>query len=234
MTDSDVAREIAGRLGVELSTDADAESQEERFDYLIQDNQLDIVFLLERARRIGYDLYVEASSRGRTIYFGPSINRSLPEFELVYGKSLIQFQPNLDTSNQVYQVTVRGWDAVNRERFEQTVTRQDIAVKGLGCSALQDALEQSFEDKEEVVSDAPVNSVQEATTLARELLEKNAKDMVKGAGSTVGLPELRAGTVLHIGGLDECFNGRYFVTGSTHTIGGNGYTTQFECRREEL
>ena len=62
----------------------------------------------------------------------------------------------------------------------------------------------------------------------------NAKQMVKGSGSTVGLPELRAGTVLHIGGLDECFNGRYFVTGTTHTIGGSGYTTKFDCRLEEL
>ena len=147
---------------------------------------------------------------------------------------MIQFQPNLDTSNQVYQVTVKGWDAVNKDRFEKTVTRQDIAVSGLGCPAFQEALEQSFEEKEEVVSDAPVNSLQEATTLARELLQENAKEMVKGTGSTVGVPELRAGTVLNISGLDECFNGRYFVTGTTHTIGGSGYKTQFECRREEL
>ena len=33
-----------------------------RFDYLIQDNQYDIVFLMERARRIGYDLVVEERS----------------------------------------------------------------------------------------------------------------------------------------------------------------------------
>ncbi len=33
------------------------------YDYLLQDNEYDIVFLLERARRIGYDLFVEEGDR---------------------------------------------------------------------------------------------------------------------------------------------------------------------------
>ena len=233
-TDGEIARQIAGRLGVTITTDADAEAAEERFAYLIQDNKLDIVFLLERAKRLGYDLYIEAGSGGKSIYFGPTVNKRQPEFELHYGKSLIQFQPNLDVSNQVYKVTVKGWDAINKTHFEQTVSRGEIRVKGINCPTLQAALEESFKEKEETVSDAPVNSPQEAITLAREYLEENAKQMVKASGSTVGLPELRSGTVLHIGGLDDCFNGRYFVTGTTHTIGGSGYTTQFQCRLEEL
>jgi Bacteriophage probable baseplate hub protein len=35
-------------------------------------------------------------------------------------------------------------------------------------------------------------------------------------------------------GLGERFSGRYFLTATTHTIADGGYTTQFECRREEL
>jgi len=70
-----------------------------------------------------------------------------------------------------------------------------------------------------------------------------AKEMVKASGSTVGLPNLRAGSVLEIRGVGEKspsrpprgrFGGRYFVTQTTHTIADGGYTTQFECRREEL
>lgn len=229
MTDSEIAKQIASRLGVDIVTDPAAEAQEERFAYLLQDNQLDIVFLRERAKRIGYDIYIDRSGGEKTIYFVPSGSARQSTFELVYGKSLIQFQPNLDTSNQVSQVQVRGWDAVNKQPIEQTVTRQDI-----GVSAGQPELDRSFQDREEVVSDLPVNSVQEATTLAREFLQENAKSMIKGTGSSVGFPELRAGTAVEIGGLDELFNGRYFVTGTTHAIGGSGYTTQFECRREEV
>jgi phage protein D len=50
----------------------------------------------------------------------------------------------------------------------------------------------------------------------------------------VGLPDLRTGCVVQISGVGKRFSGRYFVTGTTHTIGDGGYTTRFECRREEL
>ena len=75
---------------------------------------------------------------------------------------------------------------------------------------------------------------EEAAKLAKEILEGIAKDMVKGTGSVPGLPDIRAGTVLLIDGLGKRFSGRYFVIGTTHTIGDSGYTTQFECRREEV
>ena len=39
---------------------------------------------------------------------------------------------------------------------------------------------------------------------------------------------------MNIDGVGTRFSGRYFVTSTTHTIGDSGYTTQFECRREEL
>ncbi len=230
MTDSEVAKEIAARLGVDIRTDPEAESQEERIAYLVQDNQYDLVFLRERAKRIGYEIYIDRQDGEKTIHFKPSVGGSRSSFELVYGKSLIQFQPNLDTSNQVSQVTVRSWDCINKQTIEQTITRNDISVSSPGGSEM----EQAFADRSEIVADMPVNSAQEATTMAREFLQENAKSMIKGTGSTVGVPELRAGTLVEIGGLDELFNGRYFVTGTTHTIGGNGYTTQFECRREDL
>ncbi len=57
--------------------------------------------------------------------------------------------------------------------------------------------------------------------------------MIQGSGSTVGVPTLRAGTIIFIEKLGERFSGRYFVTSTTHTIGDGGYTTQFNCRREE-
>jgi phage protein D len=40
--------------------------------------------------------------------------------------------------------------------------------------------------------------------------------------------------VIEIDGLGARFSGRYFVTATTHAIGDSGYTTQFECRLEEL
>jgi uncharacterized protein len=235
MTDNEIARQVAGRLGLPICTDENAAGIQERYGYIFQDNQYNILFLLERARRIGYDLFVEELPQGGSrLYFGPSVNLRQVTYELNYGRSLIEFQPNLTTANQVAEVTVRGWNAMKKEPIEVTVNRNQIRTRGVGSEGGQERIEQAFNQREEVIVDHPINSEQEALTLARETLERIAKDMVKGSGSVVGLPDLRAGSVVYLTGLGKRFSGRYFLTATTHAIGDGGYTTQFECRREEL
>jgi phage protein D len=231
LTDSRIAQQIGTRLGVTMVT---RPGTEETYDYLLQDNQYDIVFLMQRARRVGYDLFVQEEASGSSIYFGPSQNVSKVAYKLKYGASLIEFKPTLSTANQVGKVTVRGWDNKQKRKIEATVTRQQLATKGVGAAANEGEIENAFATREEVITDKPVATEQEARTLAKETLENIAKDMIKGSGSTVGLPDLRAGSIVLIEGLGKRFSGRYFVNATTHTIGDGGYTTQFECRKEEL
>jgi uncharacterized protein len=235
-TDSEIARQIAGRLGIQIRTEPNAERQEERYGHLFQDNQYDILFLLNRARSIGYELLVEETAAGEPrLYFGPSDQVGpRPVYQLNYGDSLIEFQPTLTTANQVGEVVVRGWDRVRKRAIEGRAKRSELRTKGVGERGGQPVIEQSFNQRHEVIVDLPVNSRQEAKTLARETLERIAKDMVKGSGSVVGLPDLRAGSVVVLDGLGTRFSGRYFVTKTTHSIDDGGYTTRFECRREEV
>ena len=58
--------------------------------------------------------------------------------------------------------------------------------------------------------------------------------MVTAKAKTIGLPSLRAGTRVNIQGIGARLSGTYFVTKTTHTLGENGYTTEFDCRREDL
>lgn len=236
LKDSEIAEEIAGRLGLDIRTDPTAKANEERFEYLFQDNQYDILFLWGRARSLGYDLFVEEDpdSGESRLYFGPTVNLVQTTYRLSYGKSLIQFQPDLTTANQVGEVTVRGWDAKAKKKIEYTAKRSEIKTQGVGQKGGQAAIEQSFNQRKEVIADRPIHTDQEAKTLAVETLERIAKDMVKGSGATVGLPDVRSGSVLEIDGLGSRFSGRYFVTGTSHAIADGGYQTQFECRREEV
>jgi phage protein D len=250
LKDSPIARQIGARLHVDVVTDPSAEHDEEVNTYLIQDNQYDIVFLMGRARRLGYDLFVieDPKAKKASVYFGPSLNVQKVTYQLAYGlgphvngvgagpvgPSLIQFQPNLTTANQVNEVTVRGWDAKNKKELKYTAKRSELMTKDASFLGRQDAADQAFGQREEIVADRPVNSQQEAKTLATQTLENIAKDMVKGSGSTIGLPDLRAGRTVYLDGLGRRFSGRYFVTATTHTCGEGGYTTSFECRREEL
>ena len=154
-------------------------------------------------------------------------------FNLEYGKSLIQFQPNLTTANQVGKVTVHGWNATRKRKISETVTRDQIEIKNEGKGRGQFDIENAFGDREEVITEPPVESKAEAKRVAKDTLRKIVKDMIKGSGSTLGLPELRAGSILMIDGLGERFSGRYYVTATTHTINDSGYVTQFECRLEK-
>ncbi len=231
-TDSEIAQEIAQRLKVNIET-VNA-SDEPRFKYLIQHNQYDIIFLMERARRVGYDIMVEERTSGTTLVYRPSTSIHHPAYRLTYGKSLIEFQPELTIVNQVAQVTVRGWDNVRKQKIEGKAQRSQLATKGVGESAGEGAIDKSIQQKEEIVVTRPVESQAEADKLAKELLEANAKDLVKATASVPGINDLRAGTVLEIDGVGKRFSGRYFVVSTTHAIGDSGYTTQFECRREEV
>ncbi|KGQ19376.1 Phage protein D [Lysobacter dokdonensis DS-58] len=236
MTDSDIAQQIAGRLNVEVDTSSATNLP--TFEYLVQDNKYDIIFMMERARRAGFDIFVkegDASDPGKTtLVYRPSTTVHQPTYRLTYGKSLVEFQPELTTANQVGKVTVRGWDRVKKEAINYTATRADLVTQGVGERGGQAAIDKSVEQKAEIVATKPVESQAEAQQLAKQILEGIAKEMVKANGSVPGLPDIRSGTVLEIDGLGERFSGRYFVVSTTHAIGDSGYTTQFECRREEL
>jgi phage protein D len=241
LSDNEIAKRIEGRLNIKIDVDENAPGQRDQYEYLFQDNQYDILFLLQRARAIGYDLTVieegdstNLRSKPSRLRFAPSENVKHTIYELKYGISLMEFQPTLTTAHQVSKVTVRGWDAVKKQPISVTVDRSKIATKGVGAAGGQQAIELAFNAREEVIVNRPVANEQEARTLALRTLENNAKEMVTGSGSVVGLPDLRAGCVVFIAGVGRRFSGRYFVTGSTHTIGDGGYTTRFECRREEL
>jgi phage protein D len=234
-TDEQIAKTIGQRLGIDVVAD----SSSKQYKYLIQDNQYDIIFLMERARRIGYDLFVdEQGKEGKPqppkLHFGSSVHVNRPTYKLTYGRTLIDFKPDLTTANQVSEVRVRAWDSVHKKAIEGKADRSQLSIKTVGASGGQAAIEQSFKHRKDVIVTEHVESQAEADQLALSTLQKNATQMLKASGSTVGLPDLRAGSALSIDGLGTRFSGRYFVTASTHTIGDGGYTTQFECRREEI
>jgi phage protein D len=96
------------------------------------------------------------------------------------------------------------------------------------------AVDSALAGSEEVIADEPIETEQEAKQKAKAHLANLAKNLVTGSGSTVGLPELRAGRPVYIQGLGSRYSGRYLITNTTHTLGDSGYTTQFEARMEEL
>lgn len=242
-TDSQIATELGnapvrqGRpgLGVPVRADNAGEPQE---TFVFMHNQYDIVFLMERARRRGYEIvWHEAdATTGQTehLTFGPSETRAnVPNYHLEWGKTLISFRPTLSTAQQIGEVVVMGWDRRTRQRIEERATWQDLYPRNSPERARMQLLAQAFQNRREIVTDRPVHTRQEARRLARDILRDVHKTMVEASGETVGLPDLRAGRKVKISGLGSRFDGVYYVTETTHSLGDGGYKTTFKGRREE-
>ena len=210
-------------------------SREESIPYLLINNQFPIVFLMERARDIGYELTLtESSSGNREVIFGfhPSSDVKRNTYILEWGKSLISFQPSLQVANQVAELTVRGWNPQTKKEIKKTVKRSDI--KGLVSPSELGVTENELTKKLEIVVDRPVQDEAEAKLLATNRLRQIGEVLVEAKGKTIGVPDLRSGGKIEIKGLGQRFSGTYLVTSTTHSIGEGGYTTDFSARMEKL
>jgi uncharacterized protein len=254
--DSDIAEKIGKRgklkynnLPIQIVINCGARDREPPNKHVSQKNQYDILFLMQLARRNSYDLVFitkDEDNRLRNstgckeklpdppfLYFGPSTNLARVSYLLEWGKSLIDFQPTLKTTNQVAEVTVQGWNALTKKPLKVTVKRSELDTRSQKDPQRMKKLEEGFKERREIVVDEPFRNEADAKKRARALLENNSKNMVTGRGSTIGLPDLRAGSFIKIQGLGLTFDGRYFVKSTTHTINVSGYITTFDARLEE-
>jgi phage protein D len=243
--DSEIASEIGRNrpqkskpgIGFEVRVSEEAQAAEVPDTFVLQTNQYDISFLMERARRRNYELVLhETNTDGQEdphIYFGPSTRPDTPVYLLEWGKSLQSFQPTLTTARQVSEVVVLGWDQRKNERIEGKKTWADLIPKrDEPEKARQQRLMQAFGNRREIVSDRPVYTQKEADDWAERILRDLRNGIVEASGETIGIPDLRAGRKCQIGGLGARFDGLYYVTETTHTIGDRGYQTRFKARRE--
>ena len=256
MTDTQIATQLCnlpvqkGQAGLGIKIDPNPSQNEMPAPFVYMSNQYDIVFILELARRNGYEVYIESDngSGKPTLYFGLSQSKGLaPVYQLEWGKSLISFKPTLSTAKQISTVTVRGWDRTANAVINESCTLQQL-WKSQNKSATEIArltqIAQAYGNRTEVITDKPVHTSKEAQDLARATLENQSNKLIEATGATVGLPDLRSGcalTIIGFGvttgqegqltGASSDFDGQYYVTETTHTIGNGGYQTEFSARR---
>jgi phage protein D len=230
------------------------------YPLVVQKNQDDAHFLMERAKRIDYDCYVESNTvtGTQTLHFEPPSDGrpGLPvrAFQLAYGPglaaeeqrtaqsataatgspltpNLIEFTPTLTAASQVSRLTVRGWDPRTKQSIGVTATVDDLpSGQGSGLTGPAAASE-ALGGREDTVIDAPVASAEEARTLATALLRERAYQFITGTGRIAGLPELSPRSVLEIHGIGLRFSGNYYVTRVEHTLSSSGFFTGFTARR---
>jgi hypothetical protein len=105
-------------------------------------------------------------------------------FKLKYGLSLIEFQPDLNVSNQVGEVRYNGWDAVRKTPIRAVSRSSELPInQNVGGADGQSNIDSAFRERTEVISTRPVLSQEEADTMVRETHENIRKRIITCNGS---------------------------------------------------
>ena len=235
-SDADVVRDIADRNKLK----AKVSDTGLKYREIIQKDQDDAKFIVERAKRIDFDCFIRVDPDNGldTLYFQrPSDARDgRPQRTYVFewGKSLISFSPKLSIGRQVGKVTVRGWDPRTKSPIFYTAGPEDLPGASAGSGESGPQLAKSrLNDKQDFVVDQTVASLAEARNLAIARLRERAYGFFTGSGHVIGLSDLRPGDNVELQGLGKRFSGLFYVTKVEHAIGGSGYTTHFDVRRDK-
>lgn len=229
MADYEIAQLIAQRTGLTPVVTAEGP----RHELVWQRDLTEAAFLMERARRIDFDFYVQVDpqTNRESLYFvKPRDTREssgIKVFVFEYGTNLINFTPRLSNNGQVASVTVRGWDPRQKQAIVARADGNNLPQTGGGG---QSGPGVAGERQDQVV-DAPVETQEEADLLAQSLLRERAYEYLTGEGTVIGLPDLRPGDNMELLGLGTRYSGTYYVKTTSHSIGGSGYTTTFGVRR---
>ncbi len=226
MKDSDIAAQIAR----EMSLTPHIDTTPEVHPYVFQRNQTNLEFLMERAQRILFEMYID----GNDLYFRKPQSDQSRQLSLTWGESLVSFAPRLSLARQVSKVTVRGWDPKTKKAIVGTAGGGDEHSTLGGSQSATQISESAMGTVESFKVDQPIHSQAEADALARAHFNRLSMNFITGEGRALGDPAIKAGAVLDIEGLGDKFSGSYYIVKATHSFTASGYATSFEVKKNSL
>lgn len=223
-----------------------------------QDGKTDLAFLQDLAKTYHAKCFVELDEHGdEVLYFVPErqivrLNRPdtlLLSYRTGPNSNLISFSPTFDGNSierptQVADVDVRGNPIESRDkapaevpiwsldeaRMAQANRQDEGAIRTLyaiGAQRKRD-LQPRLASRHPAVGEVTVDQAEVETT--NDVSESRSQGM-SASGTTFGNIWLRAKSNVQVTGLNERFNGKWYVSSVTHQIGGSGYKTDFKCVR---
>lgn len=225
VTDSDIASDIASELG--LDSNIDYTSQE--FDYIFQNNQSNLNFLKQRARRIDYEVEVEEN---QLIFKKARHEERRESVKLIWDRNLMEFNPTIDATKVVSEVEVTGWNRKEKQLIRGIARAGDEKKSIKGDSGAKKVKGQFKNLNSKVFKvDIALNTQEEADNIAKSRLNQINMEYLTGYGLAVGEPEIMAGRMIEIMGLGDIVNGEYYVVSCEHIFSTKGYKTYFDVKR---
>jgi phage protein D len=225
MKDSDIAQKIASEMG--LKPDIKATSQ--KHEYIFQNNQSNLKFLKERAKRIDYEVEVE---EGNLVFKPARHEKRENTVKLMWDRTLMEFHTKIDATKVVDEVEVTGWDPKTKKMIKGTSKAGGEKKSISGQSGAADVKGKfSNSSSKSFKVDAPITTQEEADNIAKARLNQINMEYMTGYGVAQGEPKIQAGKMIEIGGLSKVLNGDYYISGCEHLYNQHGYKTFFDVKR---
>jgi phage protein D len=227
VTDSDLARTVANRAGLDLGT---IDSTSGTHEHVSQANLSDWEFLKARAREIGYEM---AMVEGKFTFRKPVASSGAPgsgdynsqnPLQLVLGQDLLEFYPRITSAEQVGSVTVNAWDPKQKQVVTGTA---QAATSSSAVSATPSSLAGQFGSPSYALVDRPVATQAEVDAAAKAIAERIGSAATEAEGVCRGIPGLKAGTAVNIAEVPQDFAGKYIISNARHVFDNGGYRTHF-------
>jgi phage protein D len=209
VTDDDLAKQLAQEAGLRPGIiDSTPGAPHE---YVYQNNQTNAEFLHSRARRLGFELFVEDDTLNfrRPATGGQAVR-------LAWGETLRNFRARLSTAEQVNEVEVRGWDLRQKVKVEGRATQGNGAPQIGITQPGADLARAAWGEAKIAIFDQFVRSPSEADVLAQSALDELASSFVEAEGTCDGNAAVKPGKQVEIAGVGSRFNGKYYVTSVVH------------------
>lgn len=215
---SDIVTQLAQEEGLQCEVDDTSVVH----DYLLQNNQSNIEFMKELARRHHIELEVVAEE-GKLRFQKPG-SKGADAGSYEWGKNLKSFYVRKKSSDVHGEVVTKGWDPAQKK----TITGSDkTQTSGSSSTVSPDKLAQKFGSATHQISIRPVSSTDEANALSHAAFNEKASEAQTGKGTILGSPDCKPGATIELDGLGS-WSGKYYVTNATHLFHpSSGYTTEF-------
>lgn len=230
--DADIIESIAVQFG--FGTDIDATLLDKKRRTRVKKNsQSWWDFVLKLAQKNDAEAWVDREPvLGKwALRFKKKNHFAKPGLNLVYGESLFEFSPQLDSIGQQTSVQILHFDRKTKRTRLLGVSEREKTGRLISKAFEIDAALIKVKvggRMQHIFSDKPFKNRKDAQRYADEYIRRNRTDYITARGKTIGIEILRPRQVHEIVTGDKRFDGNYYFTQVTHDYQARGaYETSF-------
>ena len=234
MADSDIAATIFGEYGFQTDVESTNVRYQEQDTTMIQ-RGTDIRFLLQLARRNGYECFVELDEHGgRPVghFHKPHLDRTpqgVLSISLGEATNVNRFRARFDMLRPV-QAAASSLDIATQS--DQDGQARETSLRSLGKGGTLDP----NRPRRVLLSQTGLTQTSELQNYAQAFVDESAFALLaEGELNTVAYGGvLRAKRAVAVRGAGRQFSGFYYVEKVQHTFSSQGYVQKFNLRRNAL